>query len=143
MSELAAPTSLSVNLNPQQWDELFENIALAEQMIPGKERREHERRHFETQIALCLHPSKGDDDTHLVRTRNISLSGLGFIHHVEVPTGERVRFTAFTEDRQPHPIDGTVARADLIEDGVWDIGVRFDQLIDTLHLFDANGTPLL
>ena len=139
----------SVRLDDQQWSELFENIELAEQMIPGRERREHQRFEYAAQITLYAQfdqpGSEGGEaewQLYLVRTRNISASGLGFIHHAEVVVGTRALITAFDKQGQAIAISGVSARADLIEDGVWDIGIRFEETIDPAGLLDAAGKPL-
>ncbi len=135
---------LSVKLDPDQWAELFDNINLAEQMIPGRDRREHDRVNYDAQVTLYAEFDEADQEKrYLVRTRNISSSGLGFIHHSEVVAGTRVCFTAFDNDGRVCGLEGVSARADLIEQGLWDIGVRFDHLIDLTHLLDMDGQPLM
>ncbi|MEM6757584.1 MAG: hypothetical protein AAF586_10485 [Planctomycetota bacterium] len=159
----AAPPS--VELEPAAWNELIDQINLAEMMIPGRERREHDRVDFDQQVTLYAEfvdadaegfdpeaplftqeNAGGDADPswqrYLVRTRNVSASGLGFFHHVEVEIGRRVLFTAFDTNGRVCTLAGLCARADLIEDGVWDIGVRFDRLIDLGQLVDVDGAPL-
>ncbi|MEM1447011.1 MAG: PilZ domain-containing protein [Planctomycetota bacterium] len=145
MSDQPIPLQpLSVKLDPDQWAALFDNINLAEQMIPGRDRREHERIDYDTAVTLYAQIDGDQGETrHLVRTRNISSSGVGFIHHGEVVVGTRVRFTAFDQDSNVCELAGTSARADLIEQEVWDIGIRFDELIDLTHLVDMDGQPLL
>lgn len=145
MSDQPIPLQpLSVKLDPDQWATLFDNINLAEQMIPGRERREHDRVDYESPITLYAEFSDSEiEKRYVVRTRNISSSGLGFIHDSEVVTGTRVQFTVFDNDGHVCSLKGVSARADLIEANVWDIGIRFDHLIDLSHLLDMDGQPLL
>ncbi|MEM7624980.1 MAG: hypothetical protein AAF333_05075 [Planctomycetota bacterium] len=173
----------SVRLDDGQWAELFENIDLAEQMIPGRERRQYDRFDFDAQVTLyaefdepdpqlteeqrvaeelaaaCadeagenaapdeLGQAAGEDagpvfQRYLVRTRNVSASGLGFIHHTEVAVGTKALFTAFDKHGHAIALAGVSARADLIEEGVWDIGIQFNEHIDPTQLVDAAGQPL-
>ncbi|MEM1107573.1 MAG: PilZ domain-containing protein [Planctomycetota bacterium] len=145
MSDALAPQQpLSVKLDPESWDTLFDNINLAEQMIPGRERREHTRIDYDKSVTLYAeYEQDGVEKKYLVRTRNVSSSGLGFIHNAELPVGTRARFTAFNHDGRVCSLEGESARADLIETDVWDIGIRFDQLIDLSDLMDMDGHPLL
>ncbi|MEO0514209.1 MAG: PilZ domain-containing protein [Planctomycetota bacterium] len=106
--------------------------------------REHDRVDYDAQVTLYAEFEEADQEkSYLVRTRNISSSGLGFIHHSEVVAGTRVCFTAFDNDGRVCSLEGVSARADLIEEGLWDIGIRFDHLIDLTHLLDMDGQPLL
>ncbi|MEL7089318.1 MAG: hypothetical protein AAGL98_12910 [Planctomycetota bacterium] len=201
MSEQPPIQPTSVRLDDGQWNELFQNIDLAEQMIPGRERREFDRFDFDAQVtlyaefdepaveeipeptaedrlaeqlaAICAGPPSAVPTTsedpnpspepaaqtgaeekaapqdpgpvfqrYLVRTRNVSASGLGFIHHTEVVVGTRALFTAFDKNGQAIALAGVSARADLIEEGVWDIGIQFNQHIDPTQLVDVAGQPL-
>lgn len=145
MSDQPIPLQpLSVNLAPEDWAVLFDNINLAEQMIPGRERREHDRVDYDTSVTLYAEFDEDkSEQRYLVRTRNVSSSGVGFIHHSEVAAGTRVRFTAFDSNGHVCQLEAAAARADLIENNLWDIGIRFDQLIDLTHLLDMDGQPLL
>jgi len=145
MSDQPIPLQpLSVKLDPDQWSALFDNINLAEQMIPGRERREHARIDYDSSVTLYAEFDEAEEEKkYLVRTRNISSSGLGFIHHSEVVVDTRVRFTVFDQDSRVCSLEGVSARTDLIEEGLWDIGIRFDQLIDLTHLLDMDGQPLM
>ena len=211
MSDNPPTSPISVRLSEGQWQELFQNIELAEQMIPGRERRGFDRYDYEAQVtlyaefdeapppspeipessdtlesspagsdgsaqdatndglaeqlaAICDFDTPADESAaeafaeapesgpaadpepvfqrYLVRTRNVSASGLGFIHHTEVAVGTKALFTAFDRLGRPIVLAGTSARADLIVEGVWDIGIHFNQPIDPEQLVDIAGHPL-
>jgi len=132
-----------VTLDPAKWDELYANLDLAEQMIPGRERRSDPRHDYNAQVMISGRWGGTDElQSHLVRARNISASGLGLIHNVEVPVGSTVAFTTLDLKGVSCTYSAVCSRADLVESGIWDIGLAFDAPIDPSRLVEHAGVTV-
>jgi len=120
-----------IKLSDSEWHELFDNLEIAEQFIPGAERREHDRFPFEKAVEGVVELAEGNTyRTYKVRLRNVSASGLGIIHHLEEEEGTDASITIPLAEGGALRVTGALARCDLVTPGVYDVGLNFDCLID-------------
>lgn len=66
----------------------------------------------------------------IVRCRNISIGGLGFLHGAYVHPGTRVVLTLVSANKQGYRINGTIIRCRHLTKTVHEVGVAFDETID-------------
>ncbi len=98
----------------------------------GKQRRKYERFMYRKQSALILTVSErdGNEKRFLVRARNLSSWGMGFLHGGFLYSGTPVRLVLQTLDNEPVIVSGTIVRCSHVRAHVHDIGVRFDAEVD-------------
>lgn len=139
-----AQATPSIRLPDTQWDQMIQHMSLTPRAEPGEDRRAAGRHDFSTDVTLFAEFDDEDGcwQRYLVKTSNVSAMGLGFVHDIEVPLGNRSVFTVMDKHGQPCTLTGTVSRVDPTESGYWDVGVRFDRPIDPSHLLDVEGKPL-
>ncbi len=66
----------------------------------------------------------------IVRCRNISVGGLGFLHGAYVHPGTRVVLTLISANKQGYRINGSIVRCRHLTKTVHEVGVAFDEPID-------------
>lgn len=81
-------------------------------------------------VMLTLNHPGGSVVNYLVRPRNLSRHGVGFLHGNFVHVDSRCQVYLLRLDGQRDPISGTVVRCSHIEGLVHEVGVRFDNPID-------------
>lgn len=137
--EAADPAPMqTVCLTPEQWSELRDHLQVAEQFIPGAERREHERHDAQTH-SVILFEYDGADARYEAMLRNISISGIAFLHHQEITPNTPAAVTLSDLAGNHVRLPGIVVRSELIEDGIFDTGFAFLQPIDPESHTDARG----
>ena len=110
-------------------DAQFSRIAGQAPVKPATDdRRRCTRLPFNASAMLFRVLGKGSADAGVaVRCRNISLSGVAFLHHATVPVGQSVlmRFPAVGAQRSMATV-GSVKRSDRVADGLYIVAVSFD-----------------
>lgn len=99
---------------------------------PNKNRRGQTRYNYHQDAKLICQLSQ-DLSTPMqiiVRCRNISIGGLGFLHGAYVHPGTRVVLTLISANKQGYRINGTIIRCRHLTKTVHEVGVAFDQTID-------------
>ncbi len=76
-----------------------------------------------------IHPG-GSTATYVVRPRNLSTTGLGFLHGNYVHPGTRVRVPLIDHTKSATWLRGEVARCIHVQDKVHEVGVRFEHPIE-------------
>lgn len=90
--------------------------------------RVHERHRYRQTIrvrARIIHPG-GTTATFAVKIRNLSVSGMGFLHGSFLHNDTLVRAFLITRAGVDAPVDGRVVRARVVRGTVHEIGVKFD-----------------
>ena len=110
----------------------------------AKERRRNNRVPFLSEAGLFVqmkHPG-GSVANYLVRTRNLSPTGIAFLHGSFVYTGTTCVLALHDKSGKIMGIDGRVVRCQHVRGHVHDIGVRFSAPIDlNQFLLDTNAKP--
>lgn len=81
-------------------------------------------------IVLSIEQYDGSEVTYLVRPRNLSDTGLGFLHGTFIYPGTPALATLKARGNLPIEVRGQIIRCQLIQGRVHEIGMRFDQPID-------------
>lgn len=126
-------------LSDQQWMSILERIERKsrEAMPPddAESQRAEPRYVHDTRCLLRVGSHGPDCGTFMVRTRNISSGGLGFVHSEPMSTGTRCTVALETDDGH-----GVIASARVawcreilqleVESAMFEVGVQFDRPID-------------
>lgn len=109
----------------------------------GRDRRRQTRVPYERRAGLIvqMHHPGGSIENYLVRVRNLSTGGVGFLHGSFVYTGTYCVMTLLTINNRAVRVEGKVVRCRHVRKHVHEIGVRFDEPID-LHDFVASALTL-
>lgn len=98
--------------------------------------------HSSAGVIATLHHPGGSVVNYLVRPRNLSRRGVGFLHGNFVHIGSRCQVHLLRLDRRPEAINGAVARCQHVDGLVHEIGVRFDEPIELAHFLTRPGDAL-
>lgn len=85
-------------------------------------------------VTVSIDMPGGTSTAYLVRPRNLSRSGMAFLHGTYCYTDVRCRILMQTVDGEPVVVTGTIVRCQHHSGAVHDVGVRFDEPID-VHEF--------
>ncbi len=120
----------TLKLSDEQWQALIDSLGQGLSNYTGQ--RRHIRTQFRklSQIAVAIKQSDGQWVKYLVRMRDLSRSGLGFIHGAYVHVGNDCRVILKDATDQLVCIDGTIRRCNLVQGRVHNIGVQFKEEID-------------
>jgi hypothetical protein len=93
-------------------------------------------------IIEVVHPG-GSRVRYIVRPRNLSRSGLGFLHGNFIYTGTRCVVMLMTQDGAAIPCNARVVRCRHIQGKVHGLGIKFDKPLKNLgdYLDAADPTP--
>lgn len=136
-------------LGEQEWISLLERIARQAADYRGPERRgltlgDRPVRHARDMRCMLRLGHPGDaPGTYIVRSRNISSGGLGFIHGCFIEPGTRCSIALQAEDGYGKILAGRIAWCRRVELEAHDVGVQFDESIDVgpFLLDDAPTDP--
>jgi len=109
-----------------------------------KRKRTHNRIAYRIKaVPIRVQYPNGSNADFLVRPRDISSQGLGFLHGTFLYPGTVCTIVLRTLNGQAIPIDGKVVRCDCIQGRVHEIGVQFNQLIDISEFVSQtqNNSP--
>lgn len=80
----------------------------------------------------------GSPAVSVVKSRNLSRTGIGFLHGQFVRPASACGITLLTIDGQWIRIWGTIVRCRRVSDGVHEVGVKFNQPIDRTKFVDGR-----
>jgi hypothetical protein len=121
----------SRQMSEEEWGALMAEPASSDTYL-GADRRAEERRphreilHFFVALSLADRVRK----RYLVRTRNISRMGVGFLHSQEAVRGTRCRVAMLSLDEHLVQVNGKVASCRQQRDGLYAVGVVFDHPLE-------------
>jgi hypothetical protein len=81
-------------------------------------------------------------DRYLVRTRDISKRGVGFIHSQPATRGARCRVAMLNNEKKLINVPGRVASCTSYADGIFAIGVEFDEPVNLAGLVDRPSDAM-
>ncbi len=137
--------TLRLWISDQQWITILEHIEQTSMDYEGLERRESgsDRHNRSFRCLLRLEASGDKPGIYLVRTRNISDGGIGFLHGLPIPTHTRCTVAMQADNGQGMIVSGRVAwcRQISLEDDTqppaYEIGIQFDRVIDAAPFLDG------
>lgn len=132
----------SLNLSEAEWGVLIERMEAARgpEVPATRDRRDYEQiRHtFVRRAALRIQHPAGNTTTHMVRTRNISCGGLGFVHGAFLYDNTKLHIALQTRMGEGVALAGKVVWSRHIEGQSHEIGVRFAQPIDITEFIEPE-----
>lgn len=99
-------------------------------------RRQYQRMPFHGDVALRVHSGEAETEPahYLLRCRNLSRRGISFLHHLDMTIGTCCTLQWIALDGSALSAEGTIARCSPVAEGVFEIGIRFNWLVDTASL---------
>lgn len=146
----------SVRMSKKEYQSLLSDmeraaVAPVKRHGPNKNRRVQARYGYHQDAKLICQMSQdlGSTMQIIVRCRNISIGGLGFLHGSYVHPGTRVVLTLISANKQGYRINGSIVRCRHLTKNIHEVGVAFDETIDleamlpglAEELPDAAPTP--
>lgn len=129
----------TLHLSDAQWRELAGKL---QQSTPPPadttEKRRHKRVEYLGRIGIAVRTYEKDWAKFMVLTRDLSCSGLGFVHGGFLYTGSECRIVLKAKDEEILCVNGVVKRCRLIQGTLHDIGVEFSGPIDANLFVDSN-----
>ena len=126
------PVVDALRLSENERQELMAKLDRQATSFRGMEARLEDRLPYAESAGVMLtlnHPG-GSIANYLVRPRNLSQRGVGFLHGNFVHVSSRCQVYLLRLDGRREPISGTVVRCCHIQGLVHEVGVRFDHSID-------------
>ena len=129
----------TLRLTDEQWRELSDQLDRVNPYETGQRRHERVGYRKLAQIAVAIQQPNGQWAKYIVRSRDLSPSGIGFIHGSYVHTGSACRVILKDTKGQVVCLEGTVRRSDMIKGTAHNIGVQFLEEIN-LNRFVSDGS---
>lgn len=128
-----SPRSLdTLKMSDSDWRKLADQLDRETAGADFASQRGHERVPYRSMVqAICevSHPG-GNRVRFIVRTRDLSASGIGFFHGQFLHAGSRCTIYLNRSDGKQQPLIGTVRRCEHVNGKTHEIGVEFDKLIE-------------
>ncbi len=122
-----------LKLDQSQWAYYLDLIESRQKVVgAASERRRHQRHAYLefTQLGLVVDNGPRDRKMFLVRTFDLSASGVGLLHGRFIQAGQRVHVMMLHRHDGRVLVSGTTRRCELLEGHVHAVGVEFDEPID-------------
>jgi hypothetical protein len=116
-------------MSPVQLNKLLDELEESA-VVPAKNRRRHKRVSCHCAGVLIVVNQGGFESTFYIPVRDISTSGIAFLHRSMVHTGTECSIRVRMPDHRWAQIDGTIVRSRYLRDMVYEIGVKFHDEID-------------
>jgi DNA-binding response OmpR family regulator len=132
----------SLRMSAREHAEILNELDARQSRHADSNRRTEERLRFSQQALLFVqlkHPG-GTDGNYLVRTRNLSRTGIGFFHGAFVYNNTPCTVALRSTDRAVVTIPGRVVRCNHVRGHIHEIGVHFDKPI-RLRQFLGTQAP--
>ena len=119
----------TLQLSDEQWAELSAKLELFRSSEGGQ--RKHMRVPFRTlsQIAVAIQKPDEQWAKYIVRSRDLSEGGIGFIHGAYVHAGSHCRVIVKDVEGKPACLEGIVRRCDLLLGRAHVVGLEFNEEI--------------
>ncbi len=110
----------------------------------GRDRRHQSRVPYQRRAGLMvqMHHPGGTIATYLVRVRDLSSGGIGFLHGSFVYSGTRCAVSLLANDRRTFRVDGTVVRCSHVRKHIHQIGLHFDAPIRLREFVAGSLLPV-
>ncbi len=117
-------------LSDEQWQALSKKL---DQIVPCEtSRRTHKRVSYRklAQIAVAIQMPDGKWAKYIVRSRDLSPGGIGFIHGAYIHVGSQCRVILKDREGKVVCLEGVVRHCDYLSGTAHDVGVQFDKPIN-------------
>lgn len=121
----------ALRLSAKEQEEMLAKLDGSPTSAAADERRVDKRINYQRQAGLIVQMRHlgGSITNYLVKARNLSTSGIGFLHGAFVYPGTRCAIALITINDKIVRAEGEVVRCRLVSKHVHEVGVRFDQPI--------------
>lgn len=133
----------SLRMSPKEQDEILSELEGRSARQRSSERRTDERLRYVQSALLFLqvrHPG-GTTSNYLVRTRNLSKTGIGFLHGSFLYSGTPCTVSLRTPQNKFVDVEGTVVRCSHVRGHIHDVGVKFVKPVK-LRDFMGQAAPI-
>ncbi|MEM6391923.1 MAG: PilZ domain-containing protein [Planctomycetota bacterium] len=133
----------TLRISDAEWRQLANDLDREAADANYAAEREFERVPYRNMVqAVCEidHPG-GNRVRFVVRTRDLSASGVGFFHGQYLHVGSRCSMFLTCANKGPQRLTGTVRRCEYITGRIHQIGIEFDQLIEPSDYLLYGGDP--
>lgn len=126
-------------LSEDQWRKLSEKLAEVDSSQTGQ--RQHPRVSYRklAQIAVAIQLPDGQWAKYIVRSRNLSSGGIGFIHGAYVHTDSKCRIIIKNLRGQVVCLEGVVRHCQYLCGTAHDVGVQFDTAIELTDFAEVSA----
>ena len=136
----------SLSLSESDWQRLMDRLA-AEQRpavdADAERRRKDRTRHpFIKRAAMRVMHADGRNATHIVRTRNLSVSGVAVVHGGYLYDGTRCAVILQNRHGEGVALLATTVWARHLQGQSHELGLRFDKTLELADFID-NGSPAM
>ena len=133
----------ALQISEDKQEAIFDHLDKQTKPDTASEARQFQRiayRESARVIVQLQHPD-GSECVRVVRTRNISRSGIAFLYDRSMNPGSECGIVLRTLSDEWMRIQSTVVRCRMVSDGAHEVGVRFRELIDVKQFVDSSGQP--
>lgn len=129
----------TLHLSDEQWHTLSEKLDRDDPDLTSQ--RSHRRITYRklSQIAVAIRQADGKWGKYVVRSRDLSSGGIGFIHGSYIHPGSECRVILKDCQGQVICLDGVVKCCELVEGTAHNVGVQFNEEID-IASFVGDGS---
>lgn len=121
----------SIAIDDKQWDTLMTDGVTSKIKFQVVEDRRKEKRHdLGSIMQMFVGIGVRTPQRFMVRTRNISKNGVGFVHSRPARRGMRCTLAVLSSEQKLVHIKATIASSRSRDDGHYDVGVTFDKPVD-------------
>ena len=120
----------TLRLTDEQWHELSQRLDRHDPYVTGQRRHQRVAYRKLAQIAVAVKQQDGQWAKYIVRSRDISPGGIGFIHGSYIHNNSECRIILKNTHGQITRIDGIVKRCELLEGTAHHVGVEFNEEIN-------------
>ncbi|MGA2500942.1 MAG: response regulator [Tepidisphaeraceae bacterium] len=134
----------SLRLSEDDEIEILADLARETTMRNGRDRRHQSRVPYQRRAGLMvqMHHPGGTIANYLVRVRDLSSGGMGFLHGSFVYSGTRCAVILLTNDKKAIRVDGVVVRCSHVRKHIHQIGLHFDAPICLRDFVAGSLLPL-
>lgn len=133
----------TLRLSKREHESLLEQLGRRTTVFNGDDARTDSRKPYEVENGLVIeleHPG-GTRVALLVKPRNLSSKGIGFVHGSFLYVGSHCSVTLKARDGKLAQITGKVARCAYLHGRVHEIGVKFDEPLKLSEYVACASTP--
>ncbi len=120
----------TLRLSDEQWRMLSEKLDHHDPYTTGQRRHQRVSYRKLSQIAVAIKQQDGQWTKYIVRSRDISPNGIGFIHGSYIHVGSECRIILKDTHDQVTRLDGIVKRCNFITGTAHDVGVQLNEEIN-------------
>ena len=134
----------TLHLTEDQWQELLDRLDAAVAPPDAADQRANERVAAPEQAVLLwrvVPAGRGESSVFQARCRNISETGVSFLHSSYVYPNTSCAFILGAPGHQGLRIDAMIVHSRYVEDGVYEVGARFSEPIDLNAILLPSTDP--